>query len=87
MFDVIFCILAVARVRGACTLQWENGEDQCDNNWVEGNTISTCGNECIEVKEGSSYNMIEKNVCSNQLDHKSGCYCARGDRNTIRYEM
>ena len=65
--------------------QWDGGEDRCNNNWVRGNTIETCGNECVEIKEGSSGNLVENNVCSNQLDPNAGCYAARGDDNTIRY--
>ena len=73
--NICFCVYA----------QWEGGEDRCNNNWVHGNTIETCGNECVEIKEGSSGNLVEDNVCSNQFDAKSGCYGARGDDNTIRY--
>lgn len=66
--------------------QWEAyGEDRCNGNWVSGNTIATYGNECVEVKEGSSGNIIENNVCSNQLDVESGCFCSRGNANTFRF--
>ena len=68
-------------------MQWIDGPDGCDDNWVHGNVIETCGNECIEVKEGSSGNLIEENDCSNQRDPKAGCYGSRGDRNTIRFEI
>lgn len=66
-------------------IQWQDyGADNCDGNWIAGNKIETYGNECVEVKEGSSYNMIELNICSDQLDDKSGCFCSRGDENTFR---
>lgn len=58
--------------------------DSCDGNLISGNKIDTHGNECVEVKEGSSGNIIEYNVCSNQLDVESGCFCSRGDANTFR---
>lgn len=68
-------------------IQWADyGEDRSNGNWVSGNTIATYGNECVEVKEGSSHNIIEDNVCSNQRDENSGCFCARGDENIIRSE-
>ena len=51
------------------------------------NTILTCGNECVEVKEGSSGNVIEHNSCFEQRDEESGCYCSRGDNNIIRWSV
>ncbi|CAN0521320.1 unnamed protein product, partial [Laminaria digitata] len=38
-----------------------------------------------EAKEGSSGNIFEYNVCSNQEDSEAGCFVSRGDGNTIRY--
>ena len=68
------------------TLQWEDGEeDQCNENMIKDNIITTNGNECVEAKEGSSGNVIEYNVCSDQNDSESGCFGSRGDANTIRY--
>ncbi|CAN0588711.1 unnamed protein product, partial [Laminaria digitata] len=61
--------------------------DRCNNNLVSGNIISTEGNECVEAKEGSSGNIFEYNVCSNQEDSEAGCFVSRGDGNTIRYEL
>lgn len=52
---------------------------------ISGNNIETHGNECVEVKEGSSGNILEYNVCTYQQDSNSGCYTSRGDANTIRY--
>lgn len=66
-------------------IQLDNlGLDGCNGNLIAGNTIATYGNECVEVKEGSSDNIIEYNVCSNQRDENSGCFCSRGDSNIIR---
>ena len=68
-----------------CCLQWEDDiVDVCDFNYVSGNTIETNGNECVDVKEGSTYNVIESNICSMQLDENSGCFSSRGDANTFR---
>ncbi|CAM9617951.1 unnamed protein product [Ectocarpus sp. 12 AP-2014] len=72
---------------GTSSTQWKNGEDACNGNLVSGNRISTSGNECIDIKEGSSGNTIENNFCSDQLDVNSGCYDSRGDGNTFRYNV
>ena len=68
-------------------IQWDDyGADNCNGNWVADNTIATYGNECVEVKEGSSNNIVEYNTCSNQEDDESGCFCSRGDENVFRCE-
>ena len=73
------------RRRRKTLLQWINGPDACDNNLVKGNRIATSGNECVDIKEGATGNVIEDNICSHQLDTESGCYDSRGDGNTFRY--
>ena len=65
--------------------KWSYGEDRCNNNLVKEETILTCANECVEVKEGSSGNVIKHNSCAEQRDDDPGCFCSRGDDNTIRY--
>ena len=57
----------------------------CRNNWIHHNTFRTYGNECVDVKEGSTDNLIEHNVCEKQKDANSGGFGLRGSRNTIRY--
>lgn len=47
--------------------------------------MRTNGNECVDVKEGSTKNLIENNVCERQRDSESGCFGARGSYNTFRY--
>ncbi|CAN0542635.1 unnamed protein product [Ectocarpus sp. 12 AP-2014] len=69
---------------GTSSTQWTNGEDTCNDNLVSGNRISTSGNECVDIKEGASGNVVENNICSDQLDAESGCYDSRGDGNTFR---
>lgn len=59
--------------------------DVSENNWVHNNTISTNANECVDVKESSKNNLVERNLCSNQLDEESGGLDARGSYNTFRY--
>ena len=65
--------------------QWKDGETGCHSNVVRGNRIETNGNECVDIKEGSSGNVVDSNLCSAQLDAHSGCFNARGDGNTFWY--
>lgn len=57
--------------------------DHCNDNLVSGNTISTNGNECVDIKEGSSGNIVTNNVCSWQMDQMSAGFNIRGNNNTI----
>ncbi|CAN0203846.1 unnamed protein product, partial [Hapterophycus canaliculatus] len=59
--------------------------DVCQYNWIHHNTFRTYGNECVDVKEGSINNLIEHNVCEQQMDANSGCFGSRGDDNTFRW--
>ncbi|CAB1117755.1 unnamed protein product [Ectocarpus sp. CCAP 1310/34] len=59
--------------------------DECNYNWIHHNTFRTYGNECVDVKEGSAYNLIEHNVCEQQQDANSGCIGFRGSDNTARF--
>jgi nitrous oxidase accessory protein NosD len=52
---------------------------------VRDNTISTHGNECVDIKEAATGNVVEFNDCTNQRDPESGGFDARGSGNTIRY--
>ncbi|CAM9999971.1 unnamed protein product, partial [Laminaria digitata] len=64
----------------------DNGDvDKCAYNWIHHNTMRSYGNECVDVKEGSSHNLIENNVCEKQMDESSGCFGLRGSDNTIRW--
>ena len=67
-------------------MQWTNGPDPCDDNLVKGNRIETNANECVDIKEGATGNVVEENICSHQLDDNSGCFSSQSDGNTIRYE-
>lgn len=59
--------------------------DESNNNYIYGNSIETHGNECVDIKEGSSDNLVENNVCQFQSDPESGGFDARGSGNTFRY--
>lgn len=54
------------------------------DNLITGNVMETNGNECVDIKEGSSGNIVEYNECKNQLDEESACYDSRGDGNIFR---
>lgn len=78
---------------GTSSTQWDDEKnptadpDESSANWVHHNVIDTQGNECVEIKEGASANLIEYNTCTGQLDPDSGGIGARGDRNLIRYNV
>ena len=59
--------------------------DASHNNWIHHNTINTQGNECVDIKEGSSLNLVEYNSCTGQKDSESGGLDARGENNVFRY--
>ena len=61
--------------------------DQSNNNHVHHNTIDTQGNECVDIKEGSSGNIIEYNNCTGQKDPESGGMDSRGNKNVFRYNQ
>ena len=74
---------------GTSSKQWDLNPtiepDVTAHNWVHHNVINTQGNECVEAKEGSEYNLIEYNLCSGQKDPNSGGIVSRGKGNIIRY--
>jgi hypothetical protein len=59
--------------------------DESTHNWIHHNTIETNGNECVDIKEGSTENVVEYNLCSKQLDPESAGLDSRGNNNTFRY--
>ena len=61
--------------------------DDSRNNWIHHNTIDTQGNECVDIKEGASFNIVENNYCTGQLDPDSGGLDARGNSNIFRYNQ
>ena len=69
------------------TFQWVDDEtpDNCVDNLIEGNVI-TNGIECVDIKEGSTENIVQGNFCSDQIDKQSGCFNIRGDDNIIRHD-
>lgn len=59
--------------------------DESNHNMVRNNTIATRGNECVDIKEGSSANVVELNDCTGQKDPESGGINSRGNKNVFRY--
>lgn len=58
--------------------------DESNENWIHNNFIDTQGNECIDIKEGSSGNLVENNLCTGQKDPQSAGMDARGSNNIFR---
>ncbi len=58
--------------------------DHSNGNWVHHNNIDTRGNECVDIKEHASLNVIEYNICTGQLDPKAAGISVRGNENIIR---
>lgn len=61
--------------------------DRSSANWIHHNTFNTRGNECVDIKEGSSGNIVEHNRCTGQRDRKSAGLDARGSGNVFRYNV
>lgn len=59
--------------------------DQTNANTIRANTFNTRGNECVDIKEGASENVVEFNDCTGQRDSESGGFDARGSGNIFRY--
>lgn len=58
--------------------------DVSRDNWIHHNVIDTQGNECVDIKENSTANLVERNDCTGQRDPNSAGLDARGSGNTFR---
>lgn len=58
--------------------------DNSNNNYIHHNLMNTQGNEGVDIKEGSSGNIVEYNSISGQKDPASGGLDSRGDGNIFR---
>lgn len=78
---------------GTSSTQWADGKnptpdpDESRDNWIHHNVMNTQGNECVEMKEGATANLVEQNSCTGQLDPDSGGIGVRGNGNIIRYNV
>jgi hypothetical protein len=61
--------------------------DQSNENWIHHNTFNTRGNECVDIKEGASRNVVEHNQCTGQQDKNSGGLGSRGSGNIFRFNV
>lgn len=61
--------------------------DRSNGNWIHHNHIDTRGNECIDIKEASRFNLIEHNACTGQLDEHAAGISSRGNDNIIRFNL
>jgi len=59
--------------------------DESNNNIVRNNKFNTQGNECVDIKEAATGNIVEYNSCTGQKDIESGGFDSRGSGNTFRY--
>lgn len=59
--------------------------DESNQNRIHHNRINTQGNECVDIKEAATQNIVEYNTCTGQQDPESGGMDARGNQNTFRY--
>lgn len=62
-----------------------NEVDQSNHNWIHHNLIETFGGECVDIKEGSSFNIIEFNTCRYEKDNNVGGISIRGNYNIVRF--
>lgn len=76
---------------GTSSNQWDDGKnsragpDLTKFVWIHENEIDSQGNECVDVKEGTTDVLIEYNVCTDQRDANSGCFDSRTDDVIWRY--
>jgi hypothetical protein len=61
--------------------------DNSNENWIHHNTFDTQSNQCVEIKEGSSLNIVEHNRCTGQRDRHEAGLGSRGNRNIFRYNV
>lgn len=59
--------------------------DVSSHNWIHHNTFDTRGNECVDIKEGSTKNIVEFNSCTGQQDRDSAGMGSRGNENVFRH--
>ncbi|MDP2909874.1 MAG: hypothetical protein Q8N69_02260 [bacterium] len=59
--------------------------DASSYNHIHHNLIDTRGNEGVDIKEGSSGNIVEYNIVTGQKDSESAGLDSRGDENIFRH--
>lgn len=59
-------------------------KDESNRNIVRYNVFNTKGNECVDIKEAATGNVVESNSCTGQKDAESGGMDSRGSGNTFK---
>lgn len=59
--------------------------DGSNGNWIHHNRFDTRGNECVDIKEASRFNLVEYNSCTGQLDEDAAGISSRGNDNIVRF--
>lgn len=76
---------------GTSSNQWDDGKnsrsgpDLTKYVWIHENEIDSQGNECVDVKEGTTDVLVEYNVCTDQRDGNSAGLDSRTDDIIFRY--
>lgn len=65
----------------------DHDPDPSDSNWIHHNVIISKGSECVDIKEASRRNLVEYNLCSDQMDPNVGGISIRGNQNVVRYNQ
>ena len=63
----------------------DSSPDQSNNNHIHHNTIDTQGNECVDIKEAATDNVVEYNTCAGQRDPESAGLDSRGNDTIFRF--
>lgn len=75
---------------GTSFKQWGDGKNPTDGpdvsagNRVHHNVMVTRGNECVDLKEGTTANVVYANRCTGQLDANSAGFNSAGNGNVFR---
>lgn len=76
---------------GTSSNQWDDGKNSREGPdlskfiWIHDNEIDSQGNECVDVKEGTTDVLVEYNICSDQRDPNSAGLDSRTDDVVFRY--
>ena len=75
---------------GTSFKQWDDGKNPTDGpdvstrNRIHHNLLTTRGNECVDLKEGTTCNEVYANHCTGQLDANSAGFNSAGNGNLFR---
>lgn len=61
--------------------------DESFYNYVHHNYFDTQGNECVDIKEASKFNVVADNICVSQFDVESAAFDSRGACNIFEFNQ